>query len=195
MSLVEKLYPVIHWWWITWSNFRWRNVERLNPNIDDECHGYSLRGLDSWLKISELSEKVYKNFKWTADGFDQLFDSMCPPPYNYERYKTGTLKDDCDGFHTLMYQILHANGIECYLMAVIDKQWSHCILILKFNNQWFTLDYDSLSKGFDHAEDCIKSYNASYAKRCGREKLETNGFVEYDYTNGKWINKKKETLK
>ena len=188
-SFLSKVYPLLHTWWIFWSNHRWKDVERFNQEVDKEY-----LDLDSIDKIKSMTKEAYKNFKWTMDGPDQLFDSMCPPPYNYKRFKEGILKDDCDGYHALMYQILHANNIECYLMSVVDWQWGHCILLFKFQDKWHTMDYTSVHDAFDTAEEAIKSYTDDYAKRCRRKYLDTNGFVEYDYKTGKWKNKLKKDL-
>lgn len=190
-SFLSKVYPLLHTWWIFWSNHRWKDVERYNQVIENK----ELLDLDSIDKIKSMTKNVYTKFEWTMDGADQLFDSICPPPYNYVRYKTGVLKDDCDGYHSLIYHILHANNIECYLMSVVDWLWGHCILLFKFEDKWYTMDYTSVHQSFDSAEEAIKSYTDDYAKRCGRKYLDTNGFVEYDYEKGIWKNKPKKDLK
>lgn len=189
-SFLGKLYPIAHWWWINWSNYRWKNVERFDTKIDDE-----LLGLNTYVKLSSTACKMYKKFKWTADGADQLFDSICPPPYNYKRYKDGLLEDDCDGFHSLMLHIFRINGIESYLMSVVNTQCGHCILLFKFNNKWYTLDYNSMSKSYENVDDCINAYNDDYASRCNNKKTFANGFVSYNYEKGKWENKLKKELK
>lgn len=194
-SFLSKIYPLMHFWWITWSNHRWKDVERHNQEIDKELFGYKQLGIKTYLDVDILTNNVYKKFEWTRDGVDQLFDSICPPPYNYVRYKTGVLKDDCDGYHALMYHILHANGIECYLMSVADWLWGHCILLFKLDNKWYTMDYTTIHKGFENVEDSIKEYDEDYAKRCRRKYLDTNGFVEYDYEKGIWKNKPRKELK
>ena len=193
-SFLSKVYPLLHCWWILWSNHRWKDVERHNMIIDDKVDEWILKPLNSISDIKAMTCQAYKRFEWTRDGVDQLFDSMCPPPYNYVRYKTGVLKDDCDGYHALMYQILHANNIECYLMSVVDWQWGHCILLFKFENNWYTMDYTTIRKPFATAEEAIKDYDDDYAQRCRRKYLDTNGFVEYDYEKGIWKNKPKKEL-
>lgn len=190
MSFMKKVYPLAHWWWIHWSNFRWRDVERYNEEIDEK---YShLSSIDD---ISKMTVEMYKNFKWTADNIDQLFDAICPPPYNYKRFSEGVLKDDCDGYHSLMYQVLHANSIECYLLSVVCWKYGHCILLFNFQNKWYTMDYNSVSKSFDSSKEAIESYDASYAKRCKVSSIDTNGLVEYNYKKGKFYNVSTKKLK
>lgn len=60
---------------------------------------------------------------------------MCPPPYNYERYLKGVLKDDCDGFHALVYHCLFNCDINCCLLAVESPKGSHCVLLFKYGDK------------------------------------------------------------
>ena len=193
-SFLSKVYPLLHTWWIFWSNHRWKDVERLDASIDEKLDDIKLKPLESLDDIKVMTKNMYKKFEWTADGPDQLFDSMCPPPYNYKRVKEGILKDDCDGYHALMYQILHANNIECYLLSVVDWLWGHCILLFKFDGKWHTMDYTSIQEAYDTGKEAIKAYTDDYAQRCRRKYLDTNGLVEYDYEKGKWKNKPIDSL-
>lgn len=183
---LKTIYPLCHWWWIHWSNVRWSKVERHSEEID--CYN-DLKDFDS---IQAMIKDIYNNhYTWTADNVDQLFDAICPPPYNYYRYKTKpVLKDDCDGFHSLVYHFLHCNGYECYLLSLVDFRVGHCVLAYKSNDKWYVINYTKIYGGYESLSALIENYNAEYSKQQKIDKISANGLVEYDYKKGKLKNKK-----
>jgi hypothetical protein len=78
---------------------------------------------------------LYAKFDYTKDGIDQLGDSITPPPQNYAHYLQDTVKDDCDGFHSLMYHCVKKSGIECYLLSVVSNDGGHCVLVFNVNGK------------------------------------------------------------
>lgn len=167
-------------WWPFWSNYRWRNSTRHNIGIKPEDKVENLRDIEKLLK------KLYKNFKWTQDGMDQLYDSITPPPRTYEKYCEGLLEDDCDGFHALVYHCLHNSNIECYLMSVCAVKSAHCVLVFYFDGMWRVIDYTSIYPAFGKLESAIADYNESF-RVIYRAKSEVffDGLLSYDYIAGK----------
>lgn len=56
-----------------------------------------------------------------------------PPPQVYRDYMGGLVKDDCDGFHSLVLHCLRVNGVRCYLLAVEARGAGHCVLLMQYN--------------------------------------------------------------
>ena len=112
-----------------WSNLRWcahrKDTTKEIPTVNADNLNSTLR-------------EVYNNFEWTMDDWTQLFDSMRPAPYVYNLYfgaeNTKTdFKDDCDGFHTVIYHILKNNGYDVALITVATKpiKNSHTMCAIK----------------------------------------------------------------
>lgn len=174
-------------WWIPWSNFRFRKEERHSIEVW-KCH--SITTMNDILKIAR---EMYKNFEYTNDGADQLWDAVCPPPYAYIKITaSGKLKEDCDGFHSLMYHILSCNNIPCYLTIVYAKKAGHCVLFFKYNEEWCILDYTSLFIGTS-LEDVLNHYNKSFVtKYSAKSDVLFNCFLGYNYKKGKYYMAKPE---
>lgn len=178
-------------WWPFWSNLRWKKERELNVPVE-EVH------LVQYLtEIKTLVKVLYNNFSWTADGADQLGDSICPPAYNYKRWQEGVLKDDCDGFHSLVYHCLTASNIECYLLSVTHLRGGHCVLLFKHKNKWYVNDYSRIHSGFATAAEAIADYNAAYINTYerGKKKYLYNALVSFDYVAHKFKTVKLKNLK
>lgn len=174
-------------WWCFWSNIRFKKAIRKNIALLDED-----KQIKSIIDITKIVDNVYKKFKWTSDGIDQLFDAITPPPQNYQHYVDGLLKDDCDGFHSSVYHILHNNNLLCCLLTTNAINGGHCVLLFKFENKWYINDYKRIYGGNIDIEKTIKDYNEIYQKLYKSKKVLYNGLVRYDYEKGKFY---KETLK
>lgn len=169
-------------WWIPWSNFRYRKVERYNIACNPEDRAYSE------LTIKNLADKMYGKFEYTKDGADKLWDAVCPPPYAYSTISKGEkLRDDCDGFHSLMYHCLNNGAIKPYLMTVNAKGSGHCVLLFHFDFKWYVLDYNTLYIGRYNLNKAIEKYNEDFVEKYkAKSKVYSNLFLRYDYTKGKF---------
>lgn len=164
-------------WWCFWSNIRFRKSIKENIEIKKE---ENIKTIDD---ILTLVFKLYQKFKWTKDGFDQLFDAITPPPQNYQHYLDGLLKDDCDGFHSLVYHILYNNNINCYLLTANAINGGHCILLFKLNNLWYINDYKKIYGGKEDVKEIIQEYNQIFSKNYKTKEVLFNGLVSYNYEN------------
>ena len=177
-------------WWPFWSNIRWHKAIRTNIEILDT---------DKVKTVSEarqLVSKVYKKFTWTKDGADQLWDSITPPPQNYQNYLDGEIKDDCDGFHSTIYHFLYNSDLECYLLSVIARGCSHCVLIFKLGKSWYVDDYDKVYNGFSTIEAAIEDYNTKYIQMyTTKSEVYYNSLTKFDYEKGKFKNQPFKEIK
>ena len=175
-KLIKKFAPLSMIWWCFWSSIRFRKAIRDDIPLKEEDKVKTLKD------IKFLVNRLYSKFTYTKDGVDQLGDAITPPPQNYQYYLNGELKDDCDGFHSLVYHCLHGSGIECYLLTVTAEGAGHCILLFKLNNKWYTIDYTSVSKGYDTAEIAVQSYNEIFPVKYKAKSLVLfNGLVGFNY--------------
>lgn len=174
--------PLSDWWWVKWSNFRWRKSIRHNIGITPEDE------IGNMVDLSALVKKLYSYFTWTSDGVTELFDSMTPPPQNYQNYLNGHLYDDCDGFHALVYHCLYNNNIECYLLSTVAVGAGHCILLFKdFDKKWRVNDYTRIYGGFDTPQEAIENYNEKYVKIYkAKSEVCFNNLIKYNYETGKF---------
>lgn len=176
-------------WWSFWSNIRFKDSIRNNINIKDEDKVKNLSD------IKKLVQKLYKKFKWTKDGIDQLGDAITPPPQNYQHYLDGILKDDCDGFHSLVYHCLFNSDIKCYLLTANPVKGGHCVLLFNLNKKWHVNDYTRVYGGYDTPEEAISTYNIEYQNRYKKKEVVLNGIIEYNYTTGKFYPTSLEKIK
>ena len=169
------------WWWPMWSNFRFRNCIRKDTCLKEEDTVHNLT------EIKALVKKLYEDFDYERDSFDQLGDAITPPPQNYKYYLDKTLKDDCDGFHSLVYHCLYNSGIECYLLGVCAIGCGHCVLLFKYKDKWYVNDYTKVYPGFETAQEAINNYNDNYIKLYGAQStVYINHTIKYTYDNGKF---------
>ncbi len=176
--MLKLLYNLWRPFYIFWSNLYWANAVK----------DFILRDVDHIEKeenythyLLRMANKLFDNFQYTKDNLEQLGDSIPPPPEAYKRFAEGTLKDDCDGFHSALYHIAHCNGIECKLLSILSvkNDYGHCVLLFK-DNEWKVLDYNN-------------TMTIDVAKK--HYKKVTEEFVEYtatfDYKKEKLINEGK----
>ena len=172
---------IAYHWWIFWSNIRFRKNERFNNEVLPEDK------VSTVADVRNLAKKLYKSFEYKSDGVDQLFDAILPPPDAYKKYLTGKLKEDCDGFHSLLLQCLKASNIECYLLAVNAKGSGHCVLIFYMNTLWHVVDYSSVYIGYKVAQNAINKYNTDFVEIYkAKSKVFANTLVDYNYDKGKF---------
>ncbi len=190
-------------WWVPWSNFRYRKEERYSIDTDSQILAkiqniVSTSSSQSSIcsNFSSLGSRFMKSFEYTKDGADKLWDAVCPPPFAYSQVRNSAganniFKDDCDGFHSLVYHYLHTAGIECYLMTVQAFPAGHCVLLFSINNSWYVWDYYSVyTKLADSTslQSVVGNYNDLYRHLYSNVKTDVycNCFLEYDYLKGKF---------
>ncbi len=167
--------------WVAWSNFRFRKLERFNTEVDGKDKVKDIND------IVNLVQRLYSKFKYTNDGIDQLFDAIVPPPETYKQYKEGLLKDDCDGFHSLVYHCLKASGIPCYLLVTSSVKAGHCTTVFKYKNLWYVCDYTGIYGSTKELYTTIEEFNQYFQEKYSKEKPVTyNAFIGYDYEKGKF---------
>lgn len=190
--IIKLIGELSMYWWCWWSNYRFRKCIRSNIGTE------SMDKVGTLDDLKELVKRLYHSFIWTADGIDQLGDAITPPPQNYAIYLEKPLKDDCDGFHALVYHCLYNSGIECYLLTANPKKPSegHCILIFYLDGKWYINDYNRVYEGFDTAIEAIRNYNEIYVEKykCSGPVV-YNGLIEYNYEEGKFKKKNLSDLK
>lgn len=168
-------------WWCFWSQIRFRKSVKNNIGINEEDKVTNLKTLKS------LLNRLYSKFTYTKDGIDQLNDAITPPPQNYQYYLNGEVKDDCDGFASLVYHCLYNSNIQSYLLTVQSKESGHCVNLFKYKDKWYISDYNSISKGFITPTECIESYNKSFPLKYDKtvkSEVVFNGIVSYVYNLG-----------
>lgn len=174
----------VRFWWVYWSNFRYRKTNRFNTEIKEEDNVTTLK------EVKDLVKRLYSKFKYTRDGLTELGDAIVPPPQNYQYYLDGEVKDDCDGFHSLVYHCIARSGHKCYLLSVLTVGAGHCVLLFKLNNKWYVNDYTKVYKGFDTPQEAIADYNERFVDIYDGPKTEVyyNMIIEYNYEKGKFKN-------
>lgn len=182
MRIILKFFAKIaHKWWCFWSNFRFRKMERFDKSILEEDKVQTVN------EIKNLCKKLYKKFTYTQDDITQLYDAILPSPQAYKNYLKGELKEDCDGFHSLVLHCLKCNNIESYLLSVNAGFGGHCVLIFKHNNIWYVIDYDTIYSGSEDLSDIIDRYNDEYVKVYKeKHKVYNNCLIDYNYEKGKF---------
>ena len=179
-------------WWCWWSNYRFRKCIRSNIGTEKEDKAGTLQ------EIKDLVKRLYDCFIWTADGIDQLGDAITPPPQNYAIYLEQPLKDDCDGFHSLVYHCLYNSGLDCYLLTVTPSKIKdgHCVLMFYLDGKWYVNDYTKVYPGFEDPQEAIDNYNKAYLVRYKvAGPIIHNGLVEYDYVSEKFKRRNISDLK
>ena len=179
MSIFHKF---VNHLWVFWSNIRWKKSERFYKEIlEEDSHITTIKSM------GEVVNRVYRKFKYTSDGADQLWDCITPPPQNYLHYVNGELKDDCDGWASIMHFILHYNNIESYVLSVEESWDGHCVCLFKLNDKWHINDYNDIHKGFDTPSEAIQNYNEHYAKVYNpKTPVCYNGIIKYNFEKGKF---------
>lgn len=192
MSFTAHYFVANRLWWPTWSNIRWYGKRSASATFQTEDKATTLA------QIKTLVKKLYSKFDWTADSWTELWDSVCSPGYNYQRYRNGILKDDCDGFHALVYHCLQQSGItKCYLLSVIKGTGGHCVLIFKLGTAWYVNDYDTVYGSYASYSAAISAYKTIYINNYegGSGKVSYNSLMRWDYSKKKWYGENTSCLK
>lgn len=170
-------------WWVFWSNVRFKkctkDVEILEED-DINCAPAT---------VKSLAKRLYKKFNYTDDGIDKLWDAITPPAQNYQDYLLGEVKDDCDGFHSLLLHVLAKcrDHVECYLLSVVARGGGHCVLVYRYKKKWYVMDYTTVYKGFPTIEEAVEDYNNTYVEKYKlKGKVFFNGLVKFNYNKKKF---------
>jgi len=168
-------------WWCFWSNIRFCKSIRKNIGIKNK-----FKNIKTVEDVLAVVFKLYPKFIYTKDGIDKLFDAITPPPQNYQYFINKSVKDDCDGFHSLVYHILYNNNINCCLLTANAINSGHCILLFKLNNLWYINDYNKIYGGNESIEKTILDYNKIYQNVYKSKSVNFNALVKYNYDKGKF---------
>ena len=173
---------LVNLWWVFWSNIRFKNDLKDNVLNKEDF-------IKNRKDLEKLVVRLYSKFTYTSDGLDQLGDAITPPPQNYQYYLEGEVKDDCDGFASLLCHCISKSGLENYLMTVSPEELTsgHCILILKLNDLWHVVDYRKVYNGFDTIEEAVKDYNEKYITLYNHKEVINNTLIKYSYEHKKFI--------
>lgn len=142
--------------WTTDWRYRWSRIRHFrSPRVSSIRTDLVPQNLD---EVKLVAAEINRNFVYRRDGFSRLFDSIDTPAGCWERtFKTGPLKDDCDGFHAALYWAV-SRKMHCFLftIAALNITHSHTLLCIEANNYYYIADYTYISKGFLCKEDVIK---------------------------------------
>ena len=195
-------------WWIPWSNLRFRHEERFNAVVDDKFKIFDCttgtpnadNRYQAGAILQVLAKRLYSKFEYTKDGADQLWDAVLPPPYAYKQFSNNDkYKEDCDGFHSLLLNCLHATNIPAYLTVVWARGCGHCVLVCHLAGFWYLVDYTNVYAVGGQLSELIEEYNKEFVKthkKC-KTKVLYNCFLGYNYKKGKFYmaNPEKELKK
>lgn len=174
-----------NYFWIVWSNVHYRNLkgtEMHSTKVDDEDKVKTLSD------VEKLTKRLYRYFEYTKDGAELLFDAILPPCEAYKKYKEGKLKDDCDGFHSLVYHCLKQSGFRTYLLTAQTKKTGHCVTVFRYEGLWYVVDYNNIYGSCRRLEPSIGEFNTYFETNyVNGDKVVINELYEYDYTKGKFI--------
>lgn len=145
-----------------WSLIRWNGKRKIDSEEVIEVNDNNLK--------TTLAD-IYSHYTWTMDDISQLGDSLRPAPYLYNWYLTAKasttnekVKDDCDGYHTIVYHILKNNGYNVALITVATKPItkSHTMTVIKDTNDDGTVSYRVIDykniKSYASLEEFVVNY-------------------------------------
>ena len=180
---MKLLIHIRNFFWIIWSNFYYKSKKA-------ELHSTQIDSKDRVKNINEIDhlvKKLYRYFNYTKDSIELLGDAIIPPCEAYKQYKEGLLKDDCDGFHSLVYHCLIQSGLRAYLLTAQTNKSGHCVTIFKFEGLWYVVDYNTIYGSCRKLEPSIEEFNTYYESNYLRgDKVIINDLYEYNYTKGKF---------
>lgn len=170
--------------WLFWSNIHYRHTKGVDLHstaIDEED---KVETLDD---IYHLASKLNRHFDYKDDGVELLWDAIIPPSEAYKQYKNGLLKDDCDGFHSLVYHCLKQSGFTVYELCAQTKREGHCVAIFLYRGLWYVIDYTSVWGSYSRLEPSIEEFNTYFSRNyVNGDKVVNNEVLDYDYEKGKW---------
>lgn len=161
-----------------WSSIRWWSERKIEGKEVTE------KVTNALTSVRSMCREVYSKFDWTMDDISQFFDSLRPCEYLYNWYKDSTreepLKDDCDGYHSLIYHILKSNGFDCCIFTIATNpiKNSHTMTLYKYNDAYYLINYTSIRK---YSNCTIQDIVDDYNKRNGLKKEHYWNTQEYDY--------------
>jgi len=191
-NVIKFLFGLINRIWIWYSNYFWINIKKSIPIHECDTKLDNNNFDDNVLSL--LQETISEKFVYTYD----LIDNVLPPFVAYDKYKSGKLREDCDGYHACIYHIFHNNMSECQIEDVrlftlnpYDKPTSgHCIFAYKRNGLWTLIDYDQVyTYGFTSLYECGKKYYTDVYRVTYVPSDNTDVHFcsyRYDYNNKKW---------
>lgn len=166
-----------------WSKIRWCGKRKIAGKEVTE------KVTNTLTSVRNMCNEVYRRFEWTMDGFTQLFDSLRPCEYLYNWYQEANyddpIKDDCDGYHSIIYHILQANGFDCCIITIITSPItkSHAMTLYKYNGDTYLVNYTSVKKYTNcTVQDIVNDYNKG------------NGFKKEYYWNTQRYDYKKKAF-
>ena len=179
-------------WKPFWSAIRWgkqRKVEayELQDHITDDA------------EMREMLKNVNNHFTWTMDDATQLFDSYQPVEYLYNLYvdsgiNNTTVKDDCDGCHSIIYHILKENGYDCVLFTIATRPitQAHTMVIYKKDNCYHLINYRNITHYNEGVtiQEIVDDYN----KKHNLKKEWYWNLHRYDYDKNKLNTVKKKNF-
>ena len=172
--------------WVTNTRYRWSKIrhhdspKQLTNQQKDKYKQYIPLSLNG---IQAISQILHKNFEYTNDSIDRLYDSIDSPASCWLRaMEKSPLKDDCDGFHSALYCVTQYN-FNCKLLTVVtnDIRSSHTLLIIPYNNFYYYINYKYLSGQFDNYVNLIRHLE----KRIYTSNIKIIG-AEFSIFNNQW---------
>lgn len=173
-----------HIFWVWWSNhyYKKHGAELHSTEIDPKDNVKDLQ------YVRWMVERLYKTFEYTKDSAELLGDAIIPPCEAYKKYKEGKLKDDCDGFHSLVYHCLKQSGFKTYLLTANTGKNGHCVTTFRYMGLWYVVDYNEIYGSCRRLEPSVQEFNDYYSKKyCNNKKVIYNALLEYDYEQGKFV--------
>ena len=169
-------------WWCPWSKVRFSKKNWGDTPVREEDKATTSE------EVKALLKKADKKFKYTEDGFDQLWDAMQPPAQLYDDFISDKIvEDDCDGYHSLIYHCLHHSDVKCYLLVVVARNAGHCTLVCKLEGKWHVADWTTVHPGYDTFEETVEAYNKWFIKPYdAKSDVFYNGLLRFDYKKGKF---------
>lgn len=127
-----------------WSKIRWCGKRKIKAVPCTES-------LTSLGDIRQMCKTVYRSFEWTMDDISELFDSFAPVEYLYNYYRDSEeaaekFKDDCDGYHSVIYHILTQCGYDAALLTIATSpiSKSHTMTLFKLDGKYYLVNYTSI---------------------------------------------------
>lgn len=146
----------------SWSNLRWckqrKEVSRDIVTVNDN-------------NLRSVLSNINSHFDWTMDDWTQLFDSVCPAPYIYNRYleakeNNTDFTGDCDDYHTVVYHILKNNGYDVALITLVTKPFtqSHTMCAIRDVDKngrvsYRVVDYSQVKGPYSTLDSFVEDYS------------------------------------
>lgn len=197
-----KYYALLIWFRYLryiWSAYRHRHSAIGVGHIHMRPVSEQLNGR---ISLPTLAQWVNSNFEYQADGLNKLMDSIDSPAQTFlNALKADSpLKDDCDGFHACLYQLVDYwySNYDPHLLTLItdDVINSHTVLLLRlwFDNRpmYQIIDYTRVYQARTTLNRAIEDiYNAKYRNKTSILFYELS---KWDKSKHRWVSVKKENF-